>query len=251
MNGPHPSFSAATTSAPPAERFQPTRWSLVRQAAGSNPVVAHKALGELCRIYWYPLYAFVRRSGWSPDDARDHTQEFFARLIERGDFAKADPSLGKLRSYLLGAMKNHLTNEREKARAIRRGGGVLPVSIDQAQAEQRYAMEPADELTPDKLYDRRWAMTLLALAMQSLRADYEGRGKQAEFEALLPFLSWNSGEDYERAGAMLDLSAGAIRVAVHRLRQRMRDAMISQIAETVETGEQAQDELRLLFAVFS
>ena len=216
-----------------------------------NPATADKALAELCEIYWYPVYAFIRRSGMSADDAMDHTQDFFLTILSRGDFAKADPALGKLRSYLLGAVKHHLGKARDKAHALKRGGGAIVVSIDEIQAEQRYALEPADVATPEKLYERRWAMTIMGNAMQSLRDSHERRGKQAEFDILLPFLPWNSGEDYNAAAAALKVTTATATVKVKRLRQNLHKALVAELDQTVSDENEILEELRFLSAAFS
>ncbi|MCX6879246.1 MAG: RNA polymerase subunit sigma-24 [Verrucomicrobia bacterium] len=229
--------------------FQRTRWSLV--SATKDPATAAKALEELCSLYWYPVYAFIRRSGWPPEDAKDCTQEFFVRILARGDFVKADPALGKLRSYLLGAVRHHMAKELEKTRALKRGGGAVFQSIEEAQAEERYALEPVDEVTPVTLYERRWALTILENAVQALRASYERRDRLDEFLVLRPFLSWNSGEDYASAAAALKRSPGAVNVAVFRLRQRFRDALIEQISHTLSDESEIQEELRFLCEVVS
>lgn len=223
----------------------------MRTLGASDPQRAGAALGELCEIYWYPIYAFIRRSGHSPVDAEDHTQSFFVELLRRDDFQKADPDCGKLRSYLMGAAKHFLSRQRDKDRALRRGGGVVPVSIDQARAEEIYALEPVDDVTPESLYERRWAMTLLQRAMGSLRKQYEARDKQKDFEMLVPFLSWNSGESYEQTAAALGNTVGRTKVAVHRLRKRYRAALVQEIADTVSDESEVQDELTFIFTVFA
>ena len=227
-------------------QFQRTRWSLVQRAAATDPDVAGRARSELCELYWYPIYAYVRRSGYGAEDAKDHTQEFFLEILRREDFRKVNRNLGKLRSYLLTAVNNHLSSERRKAGARKRGGGVAPLSIDQARAEEQYALEPVDDHSPDKLYERRWALTILQRAMETLEADFERRGRTAELETLLPFLSWNSGEDYDGAAAALGVKPGAVRVAVYRLRKRYRQALIDEIAHTVPEASDIEEELGFL-----
>lgn len=217
-----------------------------------DPETARRALAELCELYWYPLYAFVRRSGRSPEDAEDLTQAFLAHLLEREDFGRADPARGRLRSYLLGALKHFLANEAARAGAARRGGGARLVPLDRAWGESQLALEPADPgMTPDQLYDRRWALSLLASALEDVRKGYEARGKGEQFETLAPFLAWNSGEDFAAAAETLGLTESGVRVAVHRLRRRYRDAVSAAVADTVTDSADLASELAGLRTLFS
>lgn len=232
-------------------RFGATRWTLVIQTSDENEDKRREALESLCEMYWYPLYAFVRRVGHSPHTAEDLTQEFLARFVERGDFGKIDRERGKLRSYMIGALKNFLTNERENHRSLKRGGGELPISIDQQQAEQWYGSEPADDITPEKLYDRRWALIVLQKVIDGIRRDYAARGKERDFDVLEKFLTWNSGESYEQAAELLGKNPNAVKVAVHRLRKRYRDLLREEIAQTVGPEEDVDEELKSLFMALS
>lgn len=227
-----------------SSKFESTRWSLVLSANDSDADISKRALGELCQAYWYPLYAFVRRQGLAAADAEDAIQEFFFRFLKREDFARIDRDKGRLRSYLLGALKHFLSNEAAKANAEKRGGGKV-VSLDREWAENQLEIEPAsDEWSPEKLYDRRWALTQLEAARQRVADHFEKRGKAEQFDVLAKFLAWNSGEDYASAAAELEISESAVRVAVHRLRQKYRDALRAEIADTVDSNEALELELK-------
>jgi len=229
--------------------FATTRWSLVLHAR-EDSVGAHDALSALCRAYWYPLYAFVRRQGCSPHDAQDLTQDFFARLIAKGWLDDVARERGRFRSFLLAAMKHFLANEWDKARAQKRGGGAECISIDEAIAEGRYRDEPASVETAEKLFDRRWACTLLDQVLARLRAEMIAAGRGVQFDALKPCLT---GEKPHHAAlaAQLGLSEGAVKVAVHRLRDRYRALLRTEIAQTVADPSEVDDELRHLFAALS
>ncbi len=235
---------------PPGPReFATTHWSLVvaanpDKASGTR---ARKALEELCRAYWYPLYAFVRYRGYSSDDAQDLTQSFFVRIIETGGFVSADPERGRFRSYLLGAMKHFLVNEWHRARAQKRGGGVTFLELDGLDPEARYALEPAQSTDPDADFDREWAQESIARAMEKLRAESEARGKVELFEALKGSLTGDEPARSETA-ARLGMTDGAVKVAVHRLRQRYRELLRAEIAETVTDPSDVDVEMRHLVA---
>lgn len=230
--------------------FATTHWSLVVAAKSdeASQTLARKALAGLCRAYWYPLYAFVRNRGYSSSDAQDLTQSFFARLIEKGGLASADPELGRFRSYLLGAMKHFLANEWHRARAQKRGGGATIVELDALDPEARYALEPARSTDLDAGFDRQWAQESLARALEKLQAELETSGKGELFEALKGSLT---GEEPPRGetAARLGMSEGAVKVAVHRLRKRYRELLRSEIAETVSDRSDVDDEMRHLLAV--
>ena len=234
-------------------RFATTRWTVVLAAAGQGPGTgAADALATLCQTYWYPVYAFVRRRGHGPEDAQDLTQAFFARLLEKHTVNAADPARGRFRSFLLASVQNFLANEHDKAAAQKRGGGQSPVSLDPAAAESRYAVEPAHELTPERLFDRRWAMTLLDLCIGELRDEYAARGQGHVFARLQPFLGGDvPGGSYAPAAAELGVSESAVKVAVHRLRQRYRELLRRQILQTVTSSEEVDDEVRHLFAALA
>jgi RNA polymerase sigma factor (sigma-70 family) len=221
-------------------RFATTRWSLVAAAKGP---AARQALAELCELYWYPVYAFVRRRGHSPHDAADLTQAFFARLIETAGIAGADPDKGRFRSYLLGAVRHFLANEHDRAVAKKRGGGRVIESLNLSDAERRYAAEPADGRTPEQLFERRWALTLLDGVLAGLRAEYAASGQAVLFDRLKATLTGDAGP-YADLAAELGMTEGAVKVAAHRLRRRYRDRLRAAIAETADDVEA---EIRDLF----
>lgn len=216
-------------------------------AAANHDSGAEAALGTLCRAYWYPLYAFARRQGLSAHDAEDATQGFFAHLLSKGALAQVDRARGRFRTFLLASLKHFLADERDRAHATKRGGGQPVVSLEACAAEERYALEPRDELSPDRLFDRRWALTVIDQALARLAAEYAATGKAALFAALRPLLTApGEARSYEEIGAEFSMSEGAVKIAVHRLRQRYGAALRAEIAETVETASEVESELRHL-----
>lgn len=232
--------------------FPATRWTLVAQVRSGGDSGA-KALEELCAMYWYPVYVYARRDGARPSDAEDLTQGFFARLLERGDLKAVDAAKGRLRSYLLRALKNFSISEGEKQRALKRGGGVVVVPIDGTEAEGRFREEPADVSDPSVLFERRWALGLLEEAFARTKSEYESSDKGDLFAALSPMMAGRSDrrEGYAALGESLGMSAGAVQVAVHRLRKRYRGQLEEAVAETVERPEDVAEELRHILAVVS
>ena len=228
-------------------RFATTQWSLVLAAAQTTCAESQAALSKLCTLYWYPLYAYSRRRGLDADQAADVTQGFFARLLERKFIRAADPARGKFRSYLLGAFKHFLSHEWARARAQKRGGGRRFVPLDPQEAEARYSLEPAHELTAEKLFDRQWALRVLELAMEELGRQCARDGKERHFQLFKPFLSGGDGEAYRAAGAQVGLAEGAVRVLVHRLRRRYRQLLREQLRQTVDGPEQVDEEIQQLF----
>ena len=231
--------------------FQPTRWSLVTAASGGTAIESQAALESLCQSYWYPLYAYIRSKGHSAEDAQDLTQSFFARLIEKDIFTQARPERGKLRTFLLNACQNFLINEWQKTQRQCRGSGVPAISIDAVQAEHWFALEPVERLTPEALYHRRWAITVLERAMARLREEYTTSDRLALFEALKPQLEEDaSGESQREIATRLGTSEGALRVAVFRLRQRHRALLFEEVAESldVSTADEVRAELIGLIA---
>jgi RNA polymerase sigma-70 factor (ECF subfamily) len=229
-------------------KFQATQWTLVRRAS-FNSTESQEAMETLCRAYWYPIYAFIRRNGRASHDAQDLTQEFFARFLESNSILRADPRRGKFRTFLLGALKNFLTDAHRKASAWKRGGGFQIVSFEETDAEERYRLEPVDDRTPDQVYEQRWLVGLLERAMARLRDEFRAAGKDRQFQVLKIFLSQEGDdESYEAAGAELNASAKTIAVAVHRIRRRFRQVVRSTIAETVSSPEDVEEEYRSLFA---
>jgi RNA polymerase sigma factor (sigma-70 family) len=234
------------------ERFTATHWSVVLVAQGSNSSRARAALEALYRAYWYPLYAFARRMGQSPPDAEDAVQGFFTVCLEKNYLAAADETKGRFRSFLLLALKRFLANEREKSRAEKRGGGEKPIALDGLTAEARYALEPAEHLSADKLFERRWALTLLEQVLSRLREEQAAAGQGEAFEQLKEFLlAGGRGTPYAELAVRLGTSEGAVKVAVHRLRQRYRELLEEEIANTVTSPEEAEEERRYLLAVLS
>ena len=232
--------------------FRTTHWSVVLTARADDSSQAADALSQLCRTYWYPLYAYIRRRGHDPHDAQDLTQEFFARLLERNFLAAVRQERGKFRWFLLSALKRFLANEWNRDHAAKRGSGHAVVSLDEETAEGRYRYEVADQTTPDMLYDQSWAMTVLEQAQDQLQREYEAGSRGPIFEQLKVFLSGDRAPiSHTEAGAVLGMNEGAVKVAVHRLRQRYRDCLRKQIAQTVSTPAEVDDEIRQLFAAFS
>lgn len=233
--------------APGPREFATTHWSLVLAARPDEAGVtrARAALEALCRAYWYPLYAFVRYRGYSTDEAQDLTQAFFVSIIEKGGFTSADPERGRFRSYLLGAMKHFLANEWHRVQAKKRGGGVTVLDLDALDPEARYALTPARPADPDAAFDREWARESIARALQRLRAESEASGKGELFEALKGSLTGDEPPRRETA-ARLGMTEGAVKVAVHRLRQRYRELLRAEIAETVMDPADVDAEMRHL-----
>jgi RNA polymerase sigma factor (sigma-70 family) len=232
--------------------FVTTRWSVVVTAGRTDTTRAHDALAKLCQIYWHPLYAYVRRRGHSPEDAQDLTQEFFARLLERNWVAAADRQKGRFRSFLLSAMKHFLANEWDKARAQKRGGGQFLIPLDVATAETSCGIEPADDVTPETIFERRWALTLLEQVLRRLREEHVRDGKEKLFEQLKPTLTEASrAVRYAEMAVQLGASEGAVKVAVHRLRQRYRELLRAEIADTVASPDEIEDEIRNLFSALA
>lgn len=230
-------------------QFATTHWSLVLAARGGDSPQSRAALAELCAAYWYPLYAYVRRRGHDADEAQDLTQGYFARLLEKDDLRDVDRARGKFRSFLLASFQHYLCNEYDRARARKRGGGRQPLPLDFPDAEGRYTREPAHDLTPEKLFERRWALALLDQVLGRLREEMTRAGKGAHFEALKPYLTGEEPPGGQRAPAdELGLSAGAVKVAVHRLRRRYRELLRAEIERTLERPEQVEEEIRDLFA---
>lgn len=228
--------------------FKTTHWSTIVNAGGTDCDPARNALASLCATYWYPLYVYVRRQGHNPDDAQDLVQGFFAQAIEKAYFSAADPEKGRFRSFLLLTLKRYMANEHAKASRQKRGGGVQLVSIDVEETETRYKAEPVDPMTPEKAYDRRWAETVLRRVLDHLGNEFVVAGKGKTFEALKMCLDGDRrGTSYAQLGEELDMSEGAIAVAVHRLRQRYRDLLRREIAQTVATPEMVDEEIQQLF----
>ena len=231
---------------PQREQFAQTDWFMVSAAANTSGGGPTAALQQLCRLYWYPLYAFVRRQGYTPEDAQDLTQDFFARLIAKNSLSFADRERGKFRTFLLSSLKHFLVNEWQKASAAKRGGGQI-VSWDQQSAEARYLAEPRHDVTPDKLYEQRWARAVLEHVCGQLRREYLAAGKGPLFDALKDVLFGEKGSvAYESLGEGLGMTEGAVKVAVHRLRQRYAELLQMEVAQTVDNPLDVDDEVRYI-----
>ena len=235
----------------PAAVFATTHWSVVMKAGDERGDEHARALEALCHAYWYPLYAYIRRLGHSPHDAQDLTQSFFAYLLEKQLLTKANPDSGRFRSFLLGSLKNFMANEWRRQSAQKRGAGQT-ISFDTQDAEDRYVVEPVDETNPQLLYEQAWAVAVLDQAMTLLETEYAGAGKQLVFEQLAPCLQGDrQALTYAELGAQLGMSEGAVKVAVHRLRQRYRELLRASVANTVADPLEVDGELRHLMEVLS
>ena len=235
-----------------ARVFATTRWTVVLQAGGSTSAGSTAALNKLCGAYWYPLYFFARRRGLGAHDAEDLIQGFFAFLLEKDVIARADRERGRFRTFLLTSLQNFQANERARAGSQKRGGGHTIVSFDELQAENRYQGEPATNLSPERLFDQKWAASLLEQALQNLRREYVAAGKGPLFEEAHDRLWGGRGEvGYEAMGRKLGMTEGAIKVAVHRLRLRFKECLQDEVAHTVASPAEIDDELRHLLASLS
>ena len=221
-------------------------------AGGQGSPSADVALEELCRTYWYPLYAYVRHRGHSPADAEDLTQAFFARFLEKNYLASLDSNRGRFRAFLLASLKHFLANEWDRSQRQKRGGGATLLSLDYQGADTRYQIDPPDNLSPDKLFDRAWATTLLERVIDRLREENAAEGRAGQFEHLKSFLMVGSNDiPYAEVATALAMSEGNVRVAVHRLRKRYRELLKQEIVQTLADPAQAEEEMRALMSAFS
>lgn len=227
--------------------FQTTRWSLVRAAgAGVSTNAGQAALGQLCEAYWYPLYAFARRRGMQTSDAQESVQGFFAAILDGHLFDVADADKGRFHSFLLKAFCNYLSDQHRCARAAKRGGGVLTVSLDWSDGEQRYQREPASPETPEAVFDRKWALAVLNRAIDELRADFDREGRRELFELLLPYMTAEAkNRTYAEIAEAVGQSETMVKVTAHRLKRRFRKALRAAVADTVADGD-VDDELKRL-----
>src|SRR5262245_4996950 len=234
---------------PRTSGFHTTAWTLVL-AAGSGPSEeSGRALERLCQTYWKPVYAFIRRNGYNPDQAQDLCQGFFALLLEKKSLAAADKERGKFRSFLLTAVKHFLANEWDRAHAVKRGGDKDPLSLDEQNTEGWYGLATVEPVTPETLFERRWALSLLEHVVAKLRAEFRVTGRSDHFEVLSAFLNAEADPtSYEDAAHATGMSYGALRTAVHRLRRRYRKLLRAEIAETVATPEEIDEEIRFLLS---
>jgi len=239
-------------SAAGSAEFAPTHWSVVLAAADQERPEAAAALETLCRTYWYPLYAFVRRQGYSQHDSEDLLQGFFTRFLEKDYLADVDQAKGRFRSFLLSALKHYLANEWDKAKTVKRGGRIEFLSLEGEAAESRYWEEPASDSTPEKLYEQRWACVLLERVMARLQQDFDAAGKGPIFDALKSCLLGDGrSASHADLAAHQGLSEGALKMKVQRLRQRYQRLLREEIAQTVARPEEVDDEIRYLFSVVS
>jgi len=235
-----------------ARVFATTRWTVVLRAGGPTSEGSATALGQLCGTYWYPLYSYARRSGVPVHDAEDLTQSFFVFLLEKKAIARADRERGRFRSFLLASFKNFLSNERARQAAAKRGGGRNIVSFDELEAEHRFQAESGSTLSPEGQYDKQWAVTLLNRVMAALRAEYALVGKEPLFE-LMRTIVWGGKEEagYAAVAQQAGLTEGALRVAVYRMRHRLREGLRREVAQTVATPGEVDEELRHLLAALT
>jgi RNA polymerase sigma factor (sigma-70 family) len=228
-----------------------THWSVVLSAAESSSPISEMAKQKLCQTYWYPVYAFIRRQGSSHHDAEDLTQEFFRQFIGDQAVQAAHPSKGKFRSFLLACLQNLIHKEWRRENAEKRGGGCILVPLEGLQPEERYRLEPADESTPAKVFDRCWAMSVLDAAMNGLREEYESSGRARLFAELKGTVSGGVSAAYEEIAARLGMREGAVKVAAHRLRHRYGEMLRTEVANTVGGEDDVEQELEDLMAILS
>ena len=239
-------------SSRPRGLFATTHWSVVLAAGRQDSPQTAEALEKLCRTYWLPIYAYIRRKGHTPEDAQDLTQEFFARLLAKRGLEDVSPLKGKFRSFLLASVNHLLSDEWDRATRKKRGGGREVISFDAQTAEERYRLEPADELTPERIFERRWALALVEQVLSRLEQEHVEAGKAALFGVLKDFLTGGKeSQDYHAAAERLGIAEGAVRVAVHRLRQRFGELFREEVVGTLASPEEIHAEMRYLLAVLS
>ena len=235
-----------------SDRVATTQWTQVLAARDGTATEARDALQSLCLTYWQPLYAFLRRLGCDPEEAADLTQGYFAELMEKDFLASVDADKGRFRSFLFSSLRNFLYHHRDRAKALKRGGGAAHLSLDFDSAERAYTLEPADDRTPEDVFEHRWAMTVISRGASRLRREWEAAGKADQFEHLRGYLTEvNSGPTYREVGEVLGMSEGAVRVAIHRMRKRFGECLRAELAETVADPVEIDEELRHLLSVVS
>ena len=230
-------------------RFHTTRWSVVLAARGGTEPASREALSELCQTYWAPLYAFVRRRGHAPEEARDLTQSYFLRLLEKKSLKDVTPEAGRFRSFLLVSLKHYLANEWDRDRALKRGGGIQFIELDGEVAESRFRSALADHLTAEQVFERRWALEIIERSIERLRAEFEGAGKLERFEGLLSQLTGDDERTYRELADQLGMTEGALRVAIHRMRQRIGELLREEVAQTLVAPGDVESEIRHLLSV--
>jgi RNA polymerase sigma factor (sigma-70 family) len=235
---------------PGASQFPTTRWTLVVAAGDSRRKEAQSALVSLCENYWYPLYAYLRRRGYPADQAQDLTQEFFMRVLEGRYLDRADPEKGRFRSFLLTSLKFFVADEEDRQRAHKRGGGMI-VPLEVSSGEERYQREPAHDETPERIFERRWALSVLDRVVEKLRNEFVQHGRPEHFDRLKVFLLGHSDAPYAALAREMNTSEGALKVAIHRLRKRYRELFRQEIADTVADQAEVESELRFLAAALT
>ena len=235
---------------PGSSQFPTTRWTLVVAAGDPRRKDARSALVSLCENYWYPLYAYLRRRGYAPDQAQDLTQEFFMRVLEGRYLDRADPEKGRFRSFILTSLKFFVADEQDRQRAQKRGGGA-GVSFEFSSGEERYQREPGHDETPERIFERRWALSMLERVMERLRDEFVQHGRPENFERMKVFLLGQSEAPYADLAREMNTSEGALKVAIHRLRKRYRELFRQEIADTVADPAEIESELRYLAAVLT
>jgi RNA polymerase sigma factor (sigma-70 family) len=231
--------------------FATTRWTIVLAAGDSGTPQSADALEALCQAYWFPLYAYVRRRGHTKEDAEDLTQAFFADLLGRRDFAKADSGKGRFRAFLLASLKHFLANERDKAQRLKRGGAITHFSLDWQSADTQFQISDSSKPSPDQAFDREWAVVLLEQVIVRLRDEWTADGKAERFEQMKIFLTSGKGEiSYAQAASDLRMDEGALRVAVHRLRKRYRELLRHEVGHTLSDPAMVEEELAVLLGAF-
>ncbi len=230
-----------------ARQFRSTHWSVVLAAGDTQSPQTSRALEKLCVAYWFPLYAFVRRQGWNPHDSQDLTQAFFAYLLEKKAFGKADPNKGKFRSFLLASLTNFLNNERDKAQRLKRGGGAEIFPLDVEHGEERFQADLASKESPEVIFERQWAQAVIEQVVARLNAEFAAAGQPERFAVLKDFLMSDSPDlSYTDAANRLGMSVAAVTSAIHRLRGRFRELFRTEIANTVDSPDQMEEEIRYL-----
>jgi RNA polymerase sigma-70 factor (ECF subfamily) len=229
-------------------RFATTRWTLVVRAAAPDGSESRQALASLCQTYWFPLYAYLRRRGHAKERAEDFTQAFFAHLLEKQALSKVNPERCRFRSFLLASLKNFLADDWRRAQTQKRGGGKRILSLEMGQAETRYSIEPGDHMTAEMLFERSWAMTVIGRGLEKLKSEYRNTDRGPFFDRLKGHMTMEpDASSYAEVAVELGMTEGAVRVAVHRMRQRLRDLIRAEVADTVTTTDQLEEEIRDLF----
>lgn len=244
-----PDTNSSKSATPHSDaRFATTHWTVVLAAGSQDSSRYREALETLCQTYWFPVYAYLRRHGHAPHQAEDYIQSFFAYLLETQTLGRADPSRGRFRSFLLGTLKHFVSDESDRGRAKKRGGGRPLLSLNVHEAESQYAIEPSDRLSPDKLFHRHWALTVLNRAMVRLQGEWAARDREEVFLTLRTYLTQEEETiAYRDAGVRVQMTEGAVKATVHRLRKRYRELLFEEIAETVTSKAQVDEEINELF----